>query len=149
MNTSTDKESKSEGTTQPSASNPTSTGKAPNFYSTFFLGLFLGVFGAHRFYLSKSGTGFLQLITFGGFGIWWLVDMLTILKGKFKNGEGAEIPNTAPFLSWSVFAAVIIIALPKNSSKNSSSGSASTPSDTSYMERELYKINKQKYHERK
>lgn len=84
---------------------------ASKFYPTFFLGVFLGVFGAHRFYVRKIGTGVLQLVTFGGCGIWWLVDMTMILIGKFKDKSGTPIPNIAPKLSWSVFAVVVIIGL--------------------------------------
>jgi TM2 domain-containing membrane protein YozV len=52
---------------------------------------FLGVFGAHRFYAGKIGTGILELLTFGGLGIWWLVDMILILTGSFRDGEGQKI----------------------------------------------------------
>jgi TM2 domain-containing membrane protein YozV len=49
------------------------------------------VFGAHRFYAGKVGTGLLQLFTFGGFGIWWLVDMIMIIVGAFTDSEGEKI----------------------------------------------------------
>jgi TM2 domain-containing membrane protein YozV len=52
---------------------------------------FLGVFGAHRFYAGKIGTGILELITLGGLGIWWLVDMILILTGSFKDADGGKI----------------------------------------------------------
>ena len=52
---------------------------------------FLGVFGAHRFYVGKIGTGILQLLTLGGLGIWWLVDMILILTGSFRDGNGQKI----------------------------------------------------------
>jgi len=52
---------------------------------------FLGVFGAHRFYVGKIGTGVLELLTLGGFGIWWLVDMILILTGTFRDGDGQKI----------------------------------------------------------
>jgi TM2 domain-containing membrane protein YozV len=35
-----------------------------------------GFFGADRIYKNEIGLGVLKLITFGGFGIWWLVDAL-------------------------------------------------------------------------
>ena len=57
----------------------------------FLLCFFLGVFGAHRFYAGKIGTGILELLTFGGLGIWWLVDMILILTGSFRDGEGQKI----------------------------------------------------------
>jgi TM2 domain-containing membrane protein YozV/ribosomal protein L40E len=44
----------------------------------YLLLIFLGVFGAHRFYLEKIGTGILYLLTFGLFGIGVLVDLFTL-----------------------------------------------------------------------
>jgi TM2 domain-containing membrane protein YozV len=78
-----------------------------NFYSLFFLCLFLGWLGAHRFYVGKVGTGLLQLATLGGV-IWWPVDTVTILLGRFEDKDGAPIPNINPKLSWSVFGMVIV-----------------------------------------
>lgn len=57
----------------------------------FLLCFFLGVFGVHRFYAGKILTGLLELVTFGGFGIWWLVDMILIITGSFKDGDGRKI----------------------------------------------------------
>jgi TM2 domain-containing membrane protein YozV len=57
----------------------------------FLLCFFLGVFGAHRFYAGKIGTGLLQLVTFGGLGIWWLIDLIMILVGSFRDGDGKRI----------------------------------------------------------
>jgi len=57
----------------------------------FLLCFLLGVFGAHRFYAGKIGTGVLQLLTFGGFGIWWLVDLILIGTGSFRDGDGQAI----------------------------------------------------------
>ncbi len=49
---------------------------------------FLGIFGVHRFYVGKVGTGILQLVTIGGLGIWALIDLILILIGSFKDAEG-------------------------------------------------------------
>lgn len=53
----------------------------------FLLCLFLGYFGAHRFYMRKYGTGFLYLLTFGCFGIGWLVDTVRLAFGIFSKGS--------------------------------------------------------------
>ena len=57
----------------------------------FVLAVLLGVFGAHRFYVGKMGTGFLMLFTLGGLGIWALIDMIIIACGAFTDDEGNKI----------------------------------------------------------
>ncbi|MGD8727913.1 MAG: TM2 domain-containing protein [Gemmatimonadales bacterium] len=52
---------------------------------------FLGVFGAHRFYVGKVGTGILQLITIGGLGIWTVYDFIIIVVGAFTDSDGNKI----------------------------------------------------------
>ncbi|MBA2660685.1 MAG: NINE protein [Bradymonadaceae bacterium] len=54
----------------------------------FFLAFFFGIFGVHRFVVGKVWTGLLLLATGGGFGIWWMIDALLILLGRFKDSEG-------------------------------------------------------------
>jgi hypothetical protein len=51
----------------------------------------LGVFGAHRFYVGKIGTGILQLCTLGGMGLWWLADLILIIAGEFRDIEGRRL----------------------------------------------------------
>jgi len=54
---------------------------------------FVGIFGVHRFYVGKVGTGILQLVTFGGFGIWWLADLIVILVGGFRDAHQRLLVN--------------------------------------------------------
>ena len=53
-----------------------------NKWVALLLCLFLGVFGAHRFYEGKIGTGILYLLTFGLFGFGVLIDFFKILFRK-------------------------------------------------------------------
>lgn len=53
--------------------------------------LFFGMFGVHRFYVGKIGTGILMLLTGGGFGIWSLVDLIVIACCDFKDKEGRPL----------------------------------------------------------
>lgn len=57
----------------------------------FLLCFLFGFLGLHRFYVGKIGTGVLQLITVGGFGIWVLVDLVLILIGAFTDKQGNKI----------------------------------------------------------
>lgn len=49
------------------------------------LAIFLGGIGAHRFYVGKGGTGILYLFTGGVFGIGWIIDIIMIATGRFKD----------------------------------------------------------------
>lgn len=59
--------------------------------AAFLLAFFLGWAGAHRFYVGKFWTGVLQLVTGGGFGIWWVIDAIFIVCGIFTDSEGRRL----------------------------------------------------------
>lgn len=52
------------------------------------LSIFVGSLGVDRFYMGLIGTGILKLLTFGGCGIWWLIDLILIATNSLKDGEG-------------------------------------------------------------
>jgi len=56
------------------------TGRTTFFYliSALMADPFLGVFGLHRFYMGKWGTGILYLATLGLFGIGLICDFWTL-----------------------------------------------------------------------
>ncbi len=54
---------------------------------TLVLAILLGYFGAHRFYAGKIGSGVAYLLTFGIFGIGWVIDSVYIALGKFRDKE--------------------------------------------------------------
>ena len=57
----------------------------------FLLCLFFGVFGAHRFYVNKVGSAILYICTMGLFGIGWLIDLVMILLGVFKDKNNMPV----------------------------------------------------------
>lgn len=57
--------------------------------------IFLGLFGAHRFYVGKAGTGLLYLFTSGLLGIGWIVDIFVIAAGCFTDLSRLPVRNAA------------------------------------------------------
>lgn len=53
--------------------------RAKNKWVAFFLCLFLGYLGAHKFYEGRIGMGILYLFTGGLFGFGWLIDCIVLL----------------------------------------------------------------------
>lgn len=64
----------------------------------FFICLFLGMFGVHKFREKKIGIGILYLCTMGLFGIGWFIDCIRYLMVALR-GEKLDNSNTPPELS--------------------------------------------------
>ena len=59
-----------------------------SWIATLLLAIFLPV---HRFYVRKIGTGILFWLTAGGFGIWYVVDIVMILLDVFTDKQGRKL----------------------------------------------------------
>jgi TM2 domain-containing membrane protein YozV len=70
------------------------TGVSPKsrLVATLFAG-FLGGIGVHRFYVGKIGTGILMILTAGGFGIWYVIDLIVVITGNFKDKQGLVLKD--------------------------------------------------------
>jgi len=62
----------------------------------FILALVLGVFGAHRFYVGKVGSGIGMICTLGGLGIWYLYDVIMVASGQFTDADGRRLVRWEP-----------------------------------------------------
>ena len=62
-----------------------------NKITALILCVLFGLFGVHRFYVGKIGTGLLYLCTGGLFLIGYIVDIILIIKGKFTDKFGLEL----------------------------------------------------------
>jgi len=76
---------------------PIPTGASVKSRTTaLLLCLFFGNFGAHRFYVGRSGSGVAYLCTFGIFSIGSFVDLIMILAGSFKDSFGNLVSDWEP-----------------------------------------------------
>jgi TM2 domain-containing membrane protein YozV len=55
---------------------------------TLLLAIFVGSLGVDRFYTGHTGLGVAKLLTCGGAGIWWLIDIIFIVTDKYKDAQG-------------------------------------------------------------
>ncbi|WEK82883.1 MAG: TM2 domain-containing protein [Mycoplasma sp.] len=55
------------------------------------LSFFFGGLGVDRFYAGRVGLGVFKLLTAGGFGIWWLVDLILAIFGRMRDNENNRI----------------------------------------------------------
>ena len=65
-----------------------------DWLATLLISFFVGWFGIDRFYLGYTGLGILKLITFGGCGIWYVVDLILIAMGKLDDSQGRPLRRT-------------------------------------------------------
>lgn len=59
--------------------------------TAFFLALFFGMFGAHQAYVGRGGVAIVYCLTFGLFGIGWILDTIAILFGAFTDKWGRRL----------------------------------------------------------
>lgn len=88
----------------------TVTNRQRHFLAVFFLSFMWGSFGVDRFYLGKFWTGLLKLLTFGGFGLWTLIDLTIIMTGSMRDKQGYEMREAAKYKKFAAMT-VLIFAL--------------------------------------
>jgi TM2 domain-containing membrane protein YozV/type II secretory pathway pseudopilin PulG len=65
-----------------------------NRNTVILLCFFLGLFGAHRFYLGKIITGIIMILTLGGLGIWVVVDFFIAIFGRYQDSKNLYVEKT-------------------------------------------------------
>ena len=70
-------------------SSPAAIESGKSQLTALLLAIFVGVIGIHRFYLGYTWQGVVQLLTFGGCGIWSLIDLIRIITGDLQPKGGS------------------------------------------------------------
>jgi len=65
--------------------------KQKSWWIAFLLSVFLGFFAADRFYIGRTRSAVVKLLTLGGFGVWWLSDIILIASDYRKDAWGREL----------------------------------------------------------
>jgi TM2 domain-containing membrane protein YozV len=90
-----------------------STSSVPqkSFVVTWLLSLLLGYFGIDRFYLGKIGTGILKLITLGGFGLWYLIDLILVLGGAQTDNQNRPLAGYQQYKTIAIILSIVFVVL--------------------------------------
>jgi TM2 domain-containing membrane protein YozV len=67
------------------------TSEPKNFMVALLLSIFVGTLGVDRFYMGYTGLGIVKLLTLGGCGVWWLIDLILIATGNLKDSNGVDL----------------------------------------------------------
>lgn len=60
------------------------------FVTTLIYSVLLGFLGMDRFCLGHTGTAVGKLLTLGGVGIWWVVDIVLLITGSLTPEDGSN-----------------------------------------------------------
>ena len=59
----------------------------------FLLSLFLGFVGADRFYIGRTRSAIIKLLIVGGYGVWWITDLVLIASDWRKDAWGRPLKH--------------------------------------------------------
>ena len=68
--------------------------KAPTI--SLVLSILLGGYGIDRIYIGEVGLGILKLLTCGGLGVWWLIDLFLIMERTRENNLNQLMNSSLP-----------------------------------------------------
>ena len=60
------------------------------FATTLLYSILLGFLGMDRFCLGQTGTAVGKLLTLGGVGVWWVVDIILLVTDSLKPEDGSN-----------------------------------------------------------
>ncbi|MGG5173891.1 Ltp family lipoprotein [Pseudarthrobacter sp. J1763] len=114
---------------------PAAPGYAPiqqsqkSFLVTWLLALLLGLLGVDRFYLGKIGTGILKLVTFGGLGVWVLIDVILVLANQTRDKQGLPLEgyNQHKKVALIVTGALVVLSVIFNAARGGVTAASSEP----------------------
>lgn len=99
--------------TPPFAPQPSAPVSDKSFVLTWLFAWLFGGIGVDRFYLGKVGTGLLKLFTFGGLGVWWLIDLILVLAGAQRDKAGRRLAGYEQHkkVAWIVTAVAVALGM--------------------------------------
>ena len=66
-------------------------GNPRSWHAALLLSIFLGYLGIDRFYIGRTRSAIIKLITLGCFGVWWLSDIILIASEYRKDAWGRPL----------------------------------------------------------
>jgi len=80
-----------------------------DFRRPWLVSLVFGLLGADRFYLRRPLSGCVKLLTLGGAGLWWALDVLALATGAAVDGGGHPLSGRSGHRAVALVVSVVVI----------------------------------------